>query len=836
MNDISAFLQTLKSGAMPGVGIYEWSIRNDILTWSKGLLDIYGLPEPPRAEQGFTRLVHPDDRVRVEATTSAHMETGEPYDHEFRIVRPDGSIRVVHDRGVIERDAGGRAVAMRGFNVDVTAYRPAVADVADEAAKPGIARYDYDIVGGRSSWTPEAFRLFALEPANVIRPDEVAREQVHEDDLERVIEGFGTATGKVGPYRLEYRIRRGDGAVRRILDAGETFGPIDPKTGLARRARGTLTDITGVDRERADGPAAARETFRQLVEGSPFGIYTVDCDLRIAHVSEGARKAFAGVDDLIGRDLGEALRVLWPEAFAAEAVKRFRHTLETGEPYAAPPLVERRADIGQVEAYDWKLERVTMPDGGAGVVCNFYDLSTREAEAASLREATERLELAYEASGMGAWDLDLRTDEAVLTPQLRKLIGIDEAATLSSALFFDRVHPDDRTGLVAAFEHSIRSGTDYDAEFRIVRSDGDIRWLVGRGRVIGHDADGPTRMIGINYDVTERRRAERELKESEARLRLVLDHSVAFMAVLDPDGTMREVNARALEAGGVARDEVLGRLFQETPWWSHDPVEAERVGADIAAAREGKTARHDVVVRMRGDTRMTVDMMLAPIIGADGRTTRIVASGVDVTDREAASDHARMLMREINHRSKNLLTLVQIIARRTREGDPEDFHERFGSRLVALAGAQDLLIRDDWDGAVLEDLIRSQLGHFSDLIGTRIIIAGPAVRLDPAAAQHVGMVFHELATNAGKHGALSVDDGSVRLAWSLDGVGPERRRLALEWVESNGPPVVAPARTGFGTIVVDRMIRDALSADVAMEYGRAGFKWRAVCSTGFTPG
>lgn len=122
----------------------------------------------------------------------------------------------------------------------------------------------------------------------------------------------------------------------------------------------------------------SHDTFKNLVAGSPFGIYTVDADFRIAHVSNGAQKVFENVRPLIGRDFDEALRIIWPEAFAREVVDLFRHTLKTGESYHSPSTIERRNDLEEVESYDWKIDRITMPDGRYGVVCNFYDLSERQ--------------------------------------------------------------------------------------------------------------------------------------------------------------------------------------------------------------------------------------------------------------------------------------------------------------------------------------------------------------------------------------------------------------------------------------------------------------------------
>ena len=122
----------------------------------------------------------------------------------------------------------------------------------------------------------------------------------------------------------------------------------------------------------------SHDTFKDMVAGSPFGIYTVDADFRLAHVSNGAQSVFENVRPLIGRDFSEALRIIWPDPFASEAIRLFRHTLETGEPYHAPSTIERRHDSDEVQAYDWKIERITMPDGRPGVVCNFYDLSERQ--------------------------------------------------------------------------------------------------------------------------------------------------------------------------------------------------------------------------------------------------------------------------------------------------------------------------------------------------------------------------------------------------------------------------------------------------------------------------
>jgi two-component sensor histidine kinase len=191
-------------------------------------------------------------------------------------------------------------------------------------------------------------------------------------------------------------------------------------------------------------------------------------------------------------------------------------------------------------------------------------------------------------------------------------------------------------------------------------------------------------------------------------------------------------------------------------------------------------------------------------------------------------------MREISHRAKNLLSVVQVMARRTAgEVDPQVFVERFNDRLAGLAASHDLLVKSDWKSVDLADLVRSQLAHFSDLIGTRISLAGPATRLQPAAAQNIGMAFRELATNAAKYGALSAAEGSIRIEWDVVGRG-EHARFRIRWSEQGGPTVASPQTHGFGHTVMVDMVKHALNADVRLEYLPSGASWELVAPVVWT--
>lgn len=214
--------------------------------------------------------------------------------------------------------------------------------------------------------------------------------------------------------------------------------------------------------------------------------------------------------------------------------------------------------------------------------------------------------------------------------------------------------------------------------------------------------------------------------------------------------------------------------------------------------------------------------------GLDGNTEWVVGTNLDVSDQRNREARIRLLMEEVNHRAKNMLGVVMAVAHQTGGTDHAAFMERFADRIGSLAASQNLLVVRQWNGVQLADLAHAQLSHFKDLIGSRILLAGPSAPLLPSAVQTIGIVLHELATNASKHGALSNEVGRVDVAWKrVDAPGADR--FVLLWTESGGPPVEAPTRLGFGSNVIGKMVQMSVDGEVSIDYSPTGLSWRLDC-------
>jgi PAS domain S-box-containing protein len=322
------------------------------------------------------------------------------------------------------------------------------------------------------------------------------------------------------------------------------------------------------------------------------------------------------------------------------------------------------------------------------------------------------------------------------------------------------------------------------------------------------------------------RDSERHLFASKARLEIAMDAARLGWWQYDPRRREFSGDARANEIFGVTAD---ATPIEEIKKQVH-PDDAERFWAASEAALDPADPKpHAIEFRLRrGDSKVHWAEVhwLAYFEGTrrDREAASVVGTVADITERKEREEQVHLLMREVNHRAKNMLSVVDSIAHQTAARNPEHFIERFSERIQALSANQDLLVRNEWNGVEVEDLVRAQLAHFAGLIGSRIVVRGPRLRLNAASAQAIGLALHELATNAGKYGALSTDKGRAGIAWWTAG-----DTFAISWTEREGPPVSAPKRRGFGTIVMEAMAERTVDGTVDLDYAPSGLTWRLTC-------
>jgi PAS domain S-box-containing protein len=333
---------------------------------------------------------------------------------------------------------------------------------------------------------------------------------------------------------------------------------------------------------------------------------------------------------------------------------------------------------------------------------------------------------------------------------------------------------------------------------------------------------------GAHFDITARKAAEAALRESEAEFRAAFEQASVPMSEVDcATGCLLRANAAYARLVGRPVEEIVGRPFSDLV---HPDDRAENFEGFRRVCR-GEAPAHEVAkryVRPDGSVRWT-ELTSAPVRDGAGRIVRTVAIVQDVTERRAAEERQALLVREVDHRAKNVLAVVQAALRLTPKGDAEAYAKAVEGRVMALARAHTLLAAGRWAGAGLRPLLAVELAAFLPATaaaaggaGPRAELRGPDVLLPPAAAQALSMAMHELATNATKHGALSVPGGRITVSWRVaDESG--RGILWLRWAEAGGSPVAgAPGRRGFGSRVIEATIRDQLGGTVRKAWDPGG--------------
>lgn len=353
---------------------------------------------------------------------------------------------------------------------------------------------------------------------------------------------------------------------------------------------------------------------------------------------------------------------------------------------------------------------------------------------------------------------------------------------------------------------------DYVCGYRAVHPDGTVLWLAATGRALFAPDPGThcgrriVRILGTVRNVSDAKRAEQAAQRANALLQAIVETAPGLIYAKDQQGRMMLANRSVMDAIGKTWAEVEGRTDLE---FLDNRAEAELVAVNDRRimAQEKAEVLEEVISSKDGQVHVWASTK-APLRDSSGAVIGLVGVSIDITDRKRIEDRLHLMVNELNHRVKNTLATVQAIASQTLRGSDATIRRTLEGRLMALAAAHDVLTRESWEGASLDDVVSGALAPFGSLEGGRIQVSGPLLRLWPRAALALAMGLHELSTNALKYGALSAGSGQVEIRWEVTQGASAQLRLA--WTERGGPPVAVPAKRGFGTRLVERSLAQDL--------------------------
>jgi PAS domain S-box-containing protein len=566
---------------------------------------------------------------------------------------------------------------------------------------------------------------------------------------------------------------------------------------------------------------AGRRELGALLEATREAVVVLDADWGVTFLNSRAVTTLEGGPDLLGQPFATA----FPDVAAGPVLRACEETLRRRQPVAAeiaPPRLGRRFAVE------------THPREEGGLVLFLRDVTEERQVSARIAESEARLRRVLDNlfAFVGVLTPDGVLIEANRAPLEAAGITIEEVR----GRFFWDCHwwshdPAAQARLREACAAAAAGrASRYDVEVRMA---GDSRMMIDFQIAPLRDAAGRiTHLIPSATDVTARTAAELALAESESRLRLAQE--AADVGVFERD----LVNGRAHWSGAMFR------------LWGVDPARGPWIDDATYLAllhpddREEHRARRDAMRADPGQTRFAFEFRIRRAdtgevrwIGSRGEVVRDAAGdaqtirGVnyDVTERHRAEERQMLLAREVDHRAKNALAVVQSIVGLTRHAEPEAFRAAVTGRIAAMARAHTLLAREGWDGAELRELVEQELApHRGADAPERATGQGPAVALAPGAAQPLAMALHELATNAAKYGALSVPGGRVGVTWER----PDAGGLALRWTETGGPALAgSPDRRGFGSSVIRSTVERQLGGSVRFDWRPEGL----VCDLALPP-
>lgn len=520
----------------------------------------------------------------------------------------------------------------------------------------------------------------------------------------------------------------------------------------------------------------------------------------------------------------------WPEVeeFNRDVLKRsLRGETLT---FSDQPFIFYRNGSAERVWLDLDYSPVFDADGKVlAVLAILSDTSKRVRMEQALARSEERLSLALEASGaVGTWDWHVPEALVYSDERFARLYSVapeDAKRGAPTQSYIKAIHEDDLERVVAAINRTITEGKPFSEVYRLYQMDGSLRWVDTRGTAI-RDSNGKClRFTGAAVDITERKIIEEKLANSELGLRTLTDAMPQMVWSTRSDGHHDYFNARWYEFTGVPQNTEVGEEWNGL----FHPDDRSRIRKAWRHSLKTGTP-YEIEYRLKhrnGEYRWILGRAV-PIRNLAGKITRWFGTCTDIHETKLAASERELINYELNHRIKNLFSVLSAIVSLSARSAPEAriFAEELRGRIQAMGRAYDLVRphgNDSTSGegetrisALLDELFDPYVKENEE----RILFSGSDMFINDSAATSLALVFHELATNSTKYGALSSSGGLVEVsAKETDGM------YCLSWREKGGPDIIAPeSQEGFGSKLMSMSIEGQLGGSIAKKWGRDGLQ------------
>ncbi|CAN5732278.1 hypothetical protein BH10ACI4_BH10ACI4_10180 [soil metagenome] len=586
-------------------------------------------------------------------------------------------------------------------------------------------------------------------------------------------------------------------------DGTET--PIDDSGAPVRDQDGEIRGIVLVFRDVTERRAVERDRelqnrkLQEVLDASTDGVAKCDRDWRITFLNATAQKMLAASGPVLGTNHWES----------------FPSSVFEGSPWLKHYYAAMDQGIsGEFDHYYpaplniWM--HITARPTSDGMVTYFRDTTEQHRTAEALRASEERLRLALAAAhGVGIWDWDLSKDLIYSDAGFARTYGVSPEkapAGIPAQEFTRNIHPEDFPEFQTKIERSIADGSQFAAEYRLIQSDQSVRWVSALGSCSYGEDGTPLRFPGVTFDITDRKRTDAALRESEARYSAIYTTSSAYIGILSPEGRILDCNRASLEFAGNTLQQVVGMEFWNSPWFQFTPGMPEQIREAVKRAAMGESLVTDLpLVRPSGET-MIFAFSLSPVLDADGKVSFIVPEGRDITSAKRTETAllqseklavvgrlAASIAHEINNPLESVTNLLYIARRDTSIEsiyDNLDLAERELRRVSAIANQTLRFHRQSTRPAAVscEDLIQSVLSIFQG----RLINSGIEVQKIKRANQPVVCFDGEIRQ------VLNNLIGNAIDAMPAGGHLLVRSREATDWKSGRTGLAITVADTGIG--------------------------------------